>query len=237
MDTPRKKGLGIQNLYAQHGDHKQLFQAELGHIKLENLTPLKIDEHYLWLQSDDGPALSGNTVRKHHNILHKALKQAQKWDLINTNPADNVDLPPLTKYEAPVLGSKNAIIEFIDIFKGTILYLATLIALTTSLRRGEICALRWQDVDWETMRFTVRNTLQRVKGEGLKLKPKPKNDKIREVALPPTLVDLLRHEYATRYEGTENDYHGDDYVCAWPDGRPIAPDYMGSAHETEKIAR
>ena len=160
------------------------------------------------------------------------MSRDSKWDLINTNPADNIDLPPLTKYEAPVLGSKNAIIEFIDIFKGTILYLATLIALTTPLRRGEICALRWQDVDWETMRFTVRNTLQRVKGEGLKLKPKPKNDKIREVALPPTLVNLLKHEYATRYEGTENDYHGDDYVCAWPDGRPIALDYI--THEYEK---
>jgi integrase len=75
--------------------------------------------------------------------------------------------------------------------------------------------------------------LQRVTGEGLRLKPKPKNDKIREVALPPTIVNLLRHEYATRYEGTEKEYHGDDYICAWPDGRPIAPDYI--THEYEKM--
>ncbi len=46
------RNVGIINNY---------FRPELGHIKLENLTPLKLDEHYLWLQSDDGP----RSVKQH----------------------------------------------------------------------------------------------------------------------------------------------------------------------------
>jgi integrase len=210
------------------------FKPELGFIKLENLKPLKIQEHYIWLgsQEEGCPGLSANTVRKHHNLLHKALGQARKWQLITLNPADNVDPPSITKYEARVLPTRDAIIQFLDRLKGTMLYLATILALTTSLRRGEICALLWQDVDWEIGRLYVRHSLQRVTGEGLKQKP-TKNNKSRSVALPPTIINLLRHEYMTRYEGDPLGIHGDDYICAWPDGRPIAPDYL--THRFEKL--
>jgi hypothetical protein len=56
------------------------YKPELGFTKLENLKPLKIQEHYLWLESQEEgcPGLSANTVRKHHNLLHKALGQAIK---------------------------------------------------------------------------------------------------------------------------------------------------------------
>jgi integrase len=212
------------------------FKPELGHIKLENLKPLQIEDHYAWLQShDEGcPGLAANTVIKHYNMLHKALKQAVRWKLMKYNPADSIDPPTGTKYEAPVLPDRKSIRALLDRLLGTFLYLPVIIALTTSLRRGEICGLRWLDIDWDNGRIFVRHVLIRIVGEGVKPKPRTKNKKARSVALPPTILALLQHEYATRYEGSEDEDHGEDYVCII-NGHKIAPDYL--THRFAKLAK
>jgi integrase len=153
--------------------------------------------------------------------------------LINRNPADYVDPPSIEKTETPVLPNREAILALQEAVKGTMLYLPVLLATTGGLRRGEICALRWQDVDFETKRIYVRHSLQRVEGKGLELKT-TKNEKGRSVVLPATVMNILKHEYLTRYEGDNKD-HGSDFVCAWEDGRPLAPDYI--THEFEKLTK
>jgi integrase len=210
-------------------------KPELGHIKLENLKPLHIEDHDVWLQShDEGcPGLAANTVIKHYNILHKALKQAVRWMLMQNNPADSVDPPSATKYEAAVLPDKKAIKELLEQLKGTFLYLPVILSLTTSLRRGEICALQWRDVDWGIGRLYVRHSRYRVVGEGCKEKD-TKNAHNRGVKLLPTIIALLQHEYATRYEGSEDDDHGTDFICTI-NGHAIAPDYL--THRFSKLAK
>ncbi len=207
----------------------------LGSTRLCKLKPLQIQEHDDWLQGteNEGPGLAANTIRKHYNLLHAALGQAVKWELIPSNPVDKVDPPSTTKYEAPILPTSKAIVDFQESLKGTMLYLPVMISTTGSLRRGEVCGQRWQDVEWETGRIWVRHSLQRVNGEGLQLKP-TKNEKVRSIPLPATVMDLLKHEYMTRYEGDALGLHGEDYVCAWEDGCPIAPDYL--THTFEKKA-
>ncbi len=220
-----KTNLGYTTHKRYKGIIENYFKPELGFIKLENLKPLKIQEHYKWLQSGDGPGLSPTTVHQHHAMLHKALKQARRWQLIQVNPADNVDPPSATKYEAPILPDKKAFLDFLEMLLETILYLPAIIALATSLRRGEVCALRWQDVDWDDRRLLVRHSLYREAGAGLKLKS-PKNGKARPVKIPAHLLNILRREFMTRYEETNFTDHGNDYICAWEDGRPIEPSYI-----------
>jgi len=53
------------------------------------------------------------------------------------------------------------------------------------------------------------------------------------VALPPSVLAVLKHEYLTRYEGNPIGLHGDDYICAWDDGRPFDPQYI--SHKFSKL--
>jgi integrase len=215
----------------------------IGNTKLSQLKVLQLQEHIDWLQkneTDDDPGLEASTALKHYNLLHAAFKQAFKWELIPGNPMDKVDPPTVKKkYDAPVLPTPQAIVDFQEQRRGTMLYLPVLLSTTGSFRRGEVCAFQWWDLEWNTGRIWVRRSLQRVKGKGLKPKPYTKNNKIRSVVLPPTVIETLKREYMTRYEGDAFGLHGEDYICAWPDdsrygqrGRPIAPDYL--THEFEK---
>jgi integrase len=121
-------------------------------------------------EGDDLPGLQSTSARKHHNLLHKALKQAVKWELISRNPTDFVEPPTIKEYEASVLPDEKSILDLLELVKGMLIYLPVLIAITCGLRRGEICALRWQDMVWETGRLHVRHSLYREAGVGLKLK-------------------------------------------------------------------
>ena len=225
-----KENLEYKSFVRYEGIIKNHIKDSIGGIRLDKLTPIMIQDQYLkWAKT-----LAHNTIRKHHNMLHKAMRQAVKWKLASYNPVDMVDPPSLTKYEAKVLPNGEAIVEFQESFKpGTTLYLPVMISTTGSLRRGEVCGLQWQDMEWDTGRVWVKRSLQRVKGKGLQPKPYTKNDKIRSVVLPPTVVELLKQEYMTRYNGDALGLHDDNYICLNTKGRPVAPDLI--THTFEKL--
>jgi integrase len=226
-----KPNLAYLTYIKYKGQIENYFKPDMGDIQISDLRPLRIQEHYQLLMSTGKgkPNLSSTSARKHHNLLHKALKQAVKWELIQRNPTDMVDPPIISKFEARVLRDDKAIRDMLDKAKETIVYLVVLIAVTCGLRRGEICALRWQDLNWDTRRFYVRHSLYRRIGEGLQLKT-TKNGKARPVAIPDSVLKILKHEYLTRYgiEKENDDLHlyGDDYICAHEDGRPLDPHYV-----------
>ncbi len=70
-------------------------------------------------------------------------------------------------------------------------YAVFLMAILTGLRRGELLALRWQDMDWIVKRVSVRQTLVRMKREVVIREPKSPKAR-RTVALPPVLLEKLR---------------------------------------------
>ncbi len=224
-----KVNLSYTTLKRYRGIIDNYFKADMGNIPISD-RPLRIQEHYQWLMSygDDLPGLLSTSARKHHNLLHNALKQAVKWELLMRNPVDMVDPPGIVKFEAQVLPNEKSILDLLKRVKGILIYLPVLIAITCGLRRGEICALRWQDMDWETGRLHVRHSLYREAGAGLKLKS-PKNKKGRPVALPASVLEILKHEYVTRYETNDLLLHDKNYICAWDDGSPLDPRYVSGA--------
>ena len=81
-----------------------------------------------------------------HRVLKQALGQAVHWELLIHNPAEGVDPPkvnskPMQTYDIPQT------VELIEVVRGTPLLIPTLLAVLCGLRRGEICALRWRNVD------------------------------------------------------------------------------------------
>lgn len=223
----KKDNLAYQTHKRYRGIINNYLKPQLGHFQLCQISPLHLQNHYAWaLSVEEGcPGLSQNTVRKHHNLLHSIFSQAVQWRMIRENPADFVGPPSIEKPDIQALSSPKEICALYDAARGTMLYIPILLATAGGLRRGEICGLRWQDVDWEKGRIYIRHSLERIAWDGLKLK-KPKNKKTRSVALPKTVMEILRKEYFTRYEGDNLGSHEEDYVCSWEDGQPFAPEYI-----------
>jgi integrase len=106
------------------------------------------------------------------------------------------------------------------------LYLPLTIALTTGLRRGEICGLRWQDVNVARQQLSVRQTLVRVSPGNLQFKrPKTKTGR-RAVAMPGLLIEALEAARIDQ-EGIRAvlglTYNEEGLVYVREDGRPVDP--------------
>ena len=119
----------------------------------------------------------------------------------------------------------------IDAALGTRLYLPILLAVTTGMRRGEILALRWQDVELEHGFLTARRSLQETKA-GVSFKS-TKGKKGRQISIPELLIEALRSHSneQSRVKGLlGSDYENNDLVCCIEDGRIWKPSAFTSAY-------
>ena len=101
--------------------------------------------------------------------------------------------------------------------------------MTTCVRPGELVALRWHDLDLETGRARIRQSLQRIKGQGLIFAPTKTHRGARTIALDSTVVEqLARHRtsQAARRRELGPLYDDHDLIFAQADGRPIEPSVM-----------
>jgi integrase len=123
----------------------------LGSKRLDKLTPAQIDAYYASLLSKDRKPkpLSTESVRRHHFLLHAALGRAVKWGLITSNPADRATAPGLKRptAKAPTVEEVQKFIRAAEMDGDYVLATAVALAAVTGCRRGELCALRWSDVN------------------------------------------------------------------------------------------
>lgn len=178
--------------------------------------------------------LSPSTIHKIHICIHKAFKDACAEELICFNPAQNTKRPKIQKYENQVL-TQGDFLKCLQLFKNDPIEIAVNLAAFLGMRRSEILALKWQDVDIEQGTLNIKRTRVPVKGEVLE-KSRCKNfTSHRKLYLPENLKDLLkknRDEQRERREFFGNGYHentkGEDqgYVCCKIDGRPLEPSYI-----------
>jgi integrase len=111
--------------------------------------------------------------------------------LIRMNPAVGCKLPPKKAREMQVL-TREEIQRFLIQAKAEGYFELFLLELTTGLRRGELLALQWDDLNLETGELQVTKQVYRTKEDGLLIsKPKTKSS-IRTVSLPPTLLNILK---------------------------------------------
>lgn len=133
----------------------------LGKKKLKTLNPSDVQRFYR-VKLDSG--LSSATVHKLHVLLHKALKQAERWGLVPRNVANDVDPPKVHKEEIRPLTNEQAR-KLLNTVKGDRLEALYVVAVQCGLRQGELLALRWEDVDLEARTLQVRRTITRDGGK------------------------------------------------------------------------
>ncbi|NTW28899.1 MAG: site-specific integrase [Coriobacteriia bacterium] len=202
----------------------------LGHVKLADLKPLQIQSFYSELLRSGrkkGGGLAPLTVRHIHRLLHKALYQAVRWELIGRNPVDGVDAPRVQRKEMNAL-DREGLTRLLNLLRGTKFYMPVIIAATTGMRRGEIMALRWSDVNFDAGTLRVSRSLEQT-GNGLALKePKSRYSK-RTISLAQATVDALRTHRANHDTGPEG------LIVCRPDGTYWPPDQLSA--EFHRIVR
>lgn len=163
---------------------------ELGKLRLRKLTTSRLDEFYTELRK----TLSGSTVRHIHAIVRTACSQAVRWGWIGTNPATKATPPKIERApralpEPEAMRALLAKLEIDDPELGTFLRLAAI----TGARRGELCALRWTDIDLELGAVTIARAL--ICAGGTTIEKDTKTHGIRRLALDPaTTAALVAHQ-------------------------------------------
>lgn len=167
---------------------------ELGRVRLGQLTPAHVQRLYAGLL---GRGLSPSTVRRVHAALHRALGQAVRWRLATSNVADLVDPPQPVRKEMVALTPVHVRL-LLEAATGERLEALFAVAVTAGLRRGELLALRWSDVDLDDGFVRVVGSLARARGKGVAItNPKTPRSR-RRVELTATAVDALQRHRAVQ---------------------------------------
>jgi len=159
----------------------------LGGIVLTQLRPEHIQHHYTTMIK---AGQSARSVRYHHVVLHKALATALKWGLVVHNAADGVDVPRARPGEMKTWDEAE-LNKFLEAAMSTQYYALFYTALFTGMRRSELLALRWQDIDSIYSQIYVNRSMHQLR-DGSRVFTAPKTDKSRRtIALPPSAFLVL----------------------------------------------
>ncbi|HZU66233.1 MAG TPA: site-specific integrase [Ktedonobacteraceae bacterium] len=178
---------------------KQILPA-LGHYPLRKLKPEHLEAFYARLQvngrSDGQRGLAAKTVRLVHGVLYQSLEAAVRRRRIPYNVCRDVTLPRVERQEMLTLSADEAQ-RLLATAKGHRLEALLTLALTTGMRRGELLALQWKDIDWKNGSLQVRRSVNRYAGQGFKVsEPKTKQSR-RKITLPSFVLEVLK-EHRTR---------------------------------------
>ena len=202
----------------------------IGAAVLTKLKPAVISEAYAKAlengRRDGAGGLSPRTVGHMHRVLRQALGDAVKWEMLHRNPADAVN-PPKVERTVMQTYDLDQTAELIEAMRPTRMLIPTLLAVLCGMRRGEVAALRWKNVDLTAGQLAVLESAEQV---GAKVRYKtPKNGKGRALALSANLIEELRAHRARQAEellkvGVR--LSDNTFVVAQADGTPLQPDTL-----------
>jgi len=181
--------------------------------------------------SRKGEALSAKTISCVHGTLHKALGDAVRWRILPYNAAEGIDLPRRTQYvgDAYDAAEMGVLLHYLtqhpDPAVSVVDYALIRVAFATGLRRGELCGLRWADVDLVERRLTIRNNRIVIGGTVHETDPKTRSGR-RTVTFDGDTGDALgrlRNALEAVCDVSGTPLTDDDYVATRLDGQPVHP--------------
>jgi integrase len=168
----------------------------IGDIILSKLQPIQISTAYAKAvaggRRDGKGGLSPRTIHHMHRVLGAALRQAVKWNLLIKNPCDMLekkDRPKIERKPVAVMDTKETL-KILEAARGTRWFIPMLLGSMCGIRRGEIVALRWRNVQLDAGQIAVSHSVEQIKA-GCREK-ETKGSKCRTVAMPALLVEELK---------------------------------------------
>jgi integrase len=215
----------------------------LGKFPLRQLDAATLDAFYARLRQTGGKGgqpMAASTVRQVHAILSGALKRAAAWGWISHNPA-RLTMPPSVEradIQPPSVADAARLLRVAQAEQPE-LGLFLRLAVVLGARRGELCALRWSDVDLDQGAILVAGSVIAVRGQGPTAKDTKTHAK-RRVAVGAGTVDLLRAHRVEQAKtalacGVALAPSAFVFSHAADASTPVRPDYM--THRFVKLAR
>jgi integrase len=222
----------------------------LGPLPLTGLTVGHLDAMFTAIaerSATDGTRLTAATLHRIRATLRRALNVALREQLIQVNPARLVKLPRPVRHrplpwsptrvaawrrcgQRPVVAvwTPRQLARFLQFVRHDWLFALWWLAALRGLRRGEICALRWIDIDLGAGTVTISRQVARAAGRLHVGTPKTPAGQ-RTIALDAATVAVLREHQRRlrRCRRNATAAAGDaGWVFTWPDGRPLSPDWL-----------
>lgn len=201
-------------------------------VLLQELKPTDLDAYYQFKQQlgskqNGKGTLSAMSIRHHHQVISKALSDAVHDGLIQFNPASAARKPKTERYNASFL-NPSEIDMMLALFIGNVVELPVNLCAVYGFRRSEVLGLKWEHIDFENRAITVTETLQQgVDGDYVDT-PKT-NSSYRTLPMTDSVYKLLKgqkHRQERLQGALGAGYIQNDYVCTWPDGNVISPNYL-----------
>ena len=188
-------------------------------IRAEDLNKLYADLH---------DKIAPRTIKHAHRLLHRIFGHANKWGNIKRNVIALVDSPKVPPTEAAVLQATE-IPHMFAALRGREFYPIAVLALGTGMRRGELLALRWQDVDLDSGSLRIERSLEET-GKGLRFKPPKSARGRRSISLAPAVISELRAHWRAQQEQRLalglGKSPAEGLVFAKYNGAPFSPDRL-----------
>lgn len=178
-----------------------------------------------FLSNKSGDGLSPATVKIIRNVLSKAFQTAIDWELIDKNPTERVKGPSIEKKSKEIWSAEESkiFLEECDELRWKV---AFSLALHTGMRRGEVLALKWDNVDFEKYTVKIKESLAYTKEYGLIFTTPKTSNSFREVVIPASLIELLKKlnkEQDIMKQRMGTSYHSFNLVVSTTDGKPVQP--------------
>ncbi len=175
---------------------RRQIKPHLGATPIQKLRPADIQAWHAKLIKDG--QIGRRTIQHAHQVLRKSLADAAAIEIVARNVAALVKPPPNQKKEMEILTAEQ-INDVIAKLEGLDMHTIAIVAFATGIRRGELAALRWSDVELDAATIRVERSLEQT-AKGIEFKPPKTAAGRRTIALPSAAVAALRRRRKEQLE-------------------------------------
>ncbi len=198
IEHVQKTDVSLRSYISQRGLLYNHIIPILGKVRMQQVTPEKIEMFYALLQQEKD--LKASTIKMIHSALHKAFDHAVRRNILFRNPCDLVTKPRIEKFDIQPLDEEQAR-RLVEAVHGDLLLEGLItVTVTLGLRRGEVTGLKWEDVDFANKCLYIRRSAGRIAKHGIVEKEPKTKSGLRKIMLPNFLIDVLKEHQQRQQE-------------------------------------
>lgn len=213
----------------------------LGNVRLDKLKAEEIQE-LLRLKLEgakdgEGKKLSSKTVNLIYTVIHSALQQAIRSNILAYNVADRVTRPKKVRNEIQPM-NEGQIHHFLGAIADDRMFAAYYLLLATGMRRGELLGLKWADIDFNNKCLHINRALAKTNTHGAQFADTKTQKSRRMISLNSETMQVLKQHAQRQTEEkniVEKLYQDQDMVFCREDGMPMHPDTF--THRFKKLLK
>ena len=200
----------------------------IGSYQLKKITTFMLDKMYQKIRySNNGKELAPKTMLHYYNLMSLMFKQAKKWKFIENNPNEDAKRPKLVRKSRNFYDNEQVMKLLTCLAQENVKTRSIIIlALDSGIRRSELCALRWGDINFEEKTILIDNSLKVIHGVVDEEKAKTEYS-VRTIKISDSTIDLLKvykNEQDKYIKSMGNKWVGTDREFTAKDGKHMHPD-------------